>query len=60
MVLSKDLSSRSMRIGLSEILGLRRIGIIITSFQIRRKPAYKWQLERSQQKMDPAEYAHWK
>jgi len=25
-----------------------------------RKPAYKWQLERSQQKMDPAEYDHWK
>ena len=25
-----------------------------------RKPAYEWQLERSQQRMDPAEYDHWK
>ncbi|PNS36984.1 hypothetical protein [Mesotoga sp. B105.6.4] len=25
-----------------------------------RKPAYKWQLERSQQRMDPAEYDNWK
>ncbi len=25
-----------------------------------RKPAYKWQLERSQQRMDPAEYDNWR
>jgi hypothetical protein len=25
-----------------------------------RKPAYKWQLERSRQRMDPPEYDHWK
>jgi len=25
-----------------------------------KKPAYKWQLERLQQRMDPAEYDHWR
>ncbi len=25
-----------------------------------RKPAYRWQLERARQRMDPAEYDHWK